>query len=173
MLLLPGLARLTQDSLNLYTSKNLALGTGPDTILAFDANLRPRDGDIAAAVRWLATNVPPRATLAVLPQGALVNYLSRHVNPSGYVVWAPPEMAAFGQEKMTRALISHGPDYLMECYVDFGEYGESVFGREKRFGLEAQQWIDTHYHAVFLIGHDWMKDGQFGIKILQRNRYEP
>jgi len=51
--------------------------------------------------------------------------------------------------------------------------GESLFGRELRFGLEAQQWIDTHYHSVFLIGHDWIKDGPFGITILQKNRYEP
>jgi hypothetical protein len=170
MLLLPGLARLTQASLNLYPFKTVPLGSGADTIVSFDPNFRPKDGDVAAALRWVEINVPPRATMAVLPQGALIAYLTRHPNPFGYVGWTPPELAAFGQEKMTRALMEHSPDYVIEYCVDYHEYGVPFFGLEKRFGLEAQQWIEAHYHSVCLIGHDWLKDGQFGIKILQKNR---
>ena len=94
---------------------------------------------------------------------------SRHINPCGYAAWNPPELAAFGQEKMTGAFIAHSPDYVIELFVDYGEYGETIFGQEKRFGLEVQQWIDAHYQPALLIGHDWLKDSQFGIKILKKN----
>ena len=173
LLLLPGLGRLTQASLALYPNKTMPIGSGADSMLAFDGSFRPNDGDVAAAVRWVETNVPRRGTLAVLPQGALISYLTRHPNPFGYVGWTPPELAAFGQEKMTRALIEHSPDYVIEYCVDYHEYGVPFFGLEKRFGLEAQQWIDAHYHSVCLIGHDWLKDNQFGIKILQKNHSAP
>jgi hypothetical protein len=49
---------------------------------------------------------------------------------------------------MTAAFIAHSPDYVIELFVNYGEYGETVFGQEKRFGLDAQQWIDAHYQLV-------------------------
>jgi hypothetical protein len=168
LMLLPGLTRLTQFSLHLYSIKNMPVGSGADTILAMGPHFRPMDAEVAAALSWVETNVPPSATLAVLPQGALLNYLSRHTNPCGYAAWNPPEMAAFGQEKMTAAFIAHSPDYVIELFVNYGEYGEGVFGQEKRFGLDVQQWIDAHYQMVQLIGHDWLQDGQFGLKILKK-----
>jgi len=170
LMLLPGLTRLTQSSLKLYSDRTLPIGSGADTILAFNPHFRPIDADVTAAWRWVETNLPPSATLAVLPQGAMLNYLSRHTNPCGYVAWNPPELAAFGQDKMTGAFIAHSPDYVIELFINYGEYDEPIFGQEKRFGLEVQQWIDAHYQQVQLIGHDWLKDGQFGIKILKKNR---
>jgi hypothetical protein len=169
LMLLPGLTRLTQSSLKLYSDRTAPIGSGADTILTFNPHFRALDGEVAEAWRWIETNMPARATLAVLPQGAMLNYLSRHANPCGYVAWNPPEMAAFGQEKMTEAFIAHSPDFVIELFVNYGEYGEAIFGQEKRFGLDLQQWIDAHYQLVQMIGHDWLKDGQFGIKILKKN----
>jgi hypothetical protein len=169
LMLLPGLTRLTQASLQLYSDKTLPVASGADAMVAFNPHFRPVDEIVANALSWVETNVPPSATLAVLPQGAILNYLSRHPNPCGYVAWNPPEVAAFGQQKMTDAFIAHSPDYVIELFVNYGEYGETYFGQQQRFGLEAQQWIDAHYQLVSLLGHDWVKDGQFGIKILKKN----
>jgi hypothetical protein len=169
LMILPGLMQLTQSSQKLYSDKTLPVGSGADTILTYNPHFRAKDADVVAAWRWIETNIPTGATLAVLPQGAMLNYLSRRVNPCGYMAWNPPEIAAFGQDKMTAAFIKSSPDYVIELSLDYGEYGEGFFGLEKRFGLEAQQWIDAHYQLVQLIGHDWLKDGQFGIKILKKN----
>jgi hypothetical protein len=99
----------------------------------------------------------------------MLNYLSRHTNPCGYCAWNPPELAAFGQSKMTAAFIRHSPDYVVLIFVNYGEYGESIFGADKRFGRDVMDWIEAHYQPVWRIGHDWLKDGQFGIKILKKN----
>ena len=172
LMLLPGLARLTQASQNMYAHKTMAVGSRADTIMAFDPHYRAKDSDLAAALSWVESNMPPRATMAVLPQGTLLNYLSRHDNPCSYTVWNPTELAAFGQEKMTGAFIASSPDYVIELYVSYADFDEPIFGQKKRFGLEVQQWIDAHYERVCLIGHDWLKDGQFGITILKKNRKE-
>jgi len=169
LMLLPGLTRLTQASLQLYSDKTAPIGSGSDTIIAFNPHFRPVDAVVAQALSWVETNMPPSATLAVLPQGAMLNYLSRHINPCGYIAWNPPEVAAFGMDKMTDALEAHPPDYVIELFVNYGEYGETVFGQEKHFGQDAQRWIDGHYELVCLLGHDWLKDNQFGIKILKKN----
>ena len=169
LMLLPGLTRLTQASLQLYSDKTAPIGSGADSILSFNPHFRPVDAVVTDALSWVETNMPPNATLAVLPQGAMLNYLSRHINPCGYVAWNPPEVAAFGMDKMTDALEAHAPDFVVELFVNYGEYGETVFGQEKRFGLDVQQWIDAHYQLVSLLGHDWLKDNQFGIKILKKN----
>jgi hypothetical protein len=171
LMLLCGLAQLPQLSLNLYSHRTMPVGSGADTILAFSPYYRPLDAEVAEALSWVQTNVAPGASLAVLPQGAMLNYLSRHPNPCGYVAWNPPEMAAFGQAKMTDAFIQHSPDYVIELFIDYSEYDEKKFGQEKRFGGDVQRWIDAHYQLVQMIGHDWLKDGQFGIKILKKTGF--
>ncbi len=168
LMLLCGLARLAQLSLNLYSHRTMPIASGADTILGFSPYYRPMDSEVAEALSWVQTHVPPGASLAVLPQGAMLNYLSRHTNPCGYVAWNPPEMAAFGQAKMTEAFIQHSPDYVIELFIDYSEYDEKNFGQEKRFGGDVQRWIDAHYQLVQMIGHDWLKDGQLGIKILKK-----
>ena len=60
-------------------------------------------GRVEARCPGFKANVPPDATLAVLPEGAMINYLSRHVNPTPCLVWVPPVMAVFGQTNMAAA----------------------------------------------------------------------
>ena len=38
------------------------------------------------ALDWIDKNIPPRATLATLPEGVMLNYLSRRVNPTMWYV---------------------------------------------------------------------------------------
>jgi hypothetical protein len=168
LMLLSGLTQFTLASSNVYSHKTLPVGSGADTILTFGPQFRAEETDIVAALDWVDTHVPPGATLAVLPQGAMLNYLSRRVNPCGYAAWNPPELAAFGQEKMTAAFIAHSPDYVILIYWDYGEYDEDVFGAKKRFGLDVMQWIKAHYAPVHQI--HWLKEqGQFAIQILKKN----
>jgi hypothetical protein len=164
-----GLGQLLLRSDRLYPGKTLAIGSGGDTMLVYQPSFRPDDAQIAAALRWIETNTPPNATLAALPQGAMLNYLARRDNPTGYLAWNPPEIAAFGQTEMTERFMHNNPDYVVLLPVDYSDYGEKYFGVEKRFGGDLARWIDAHYHVVWQTGHDWLKDGQFGLKILKRN----
>jgi hypothetical protein len=116
----------------------------------------------------MEANTPTNTTVAALPAGAMLNFLLRRANPSGYLRWNPPELAAFGEAKMTRAFEEHPPDYVLLLGVDNSEFGVRYFGDTPGFGRDLIQWINGHYQQVALIGNDWSQNGQFGIKILQR-----
>jgi hypothetical protein len=166
--LVVGLGQLLHRSNRLYPGKTLPIGSGADAMLAYQPSFRPDDAQLAAALNWIETNTAPSATLAVLPQGAMLNYLARRDNPTRFLAWNPPELAAFGQGEMTQRLIQNAPDYLALLPIDYTDYGEKYFGVEDRFGGELMRWIDANYMVVWQTGHDWLKDGQFGFKILKR-----
>jgi hypothetical protein len=166
--LLAGLVQLTLLSLSFYGWKTVPVGAGADKMWAFNLAARPMDTDILMALDWVETNTPPRATLAVLPTGVMLNYLSRRTNPCRYPVWTGLEPSAFGLQKMTDDFIRNSPDYIIVIGAGFREYGEKYFGKEKRFGGDLMNWINAHYEQRCLIGSDWVQTDRFGIKILQK-----
>jgi 4-amino-4-deoxy-L-arabinose transferase-like glycosyltransferase len=169
LVLLVGFGNLFQQSENFYASKNLAVGQGNDRIMAFgpDGNsVEARTTE--AALAWIETNVPPDATIAALPQGILLNYLSRRINPTPCLDWNPTMFTVFGQEKMTAAFEKNPPDYV--CLVEWKSYdfGVGYFGKEPGYGVELMQWIDKNYTPAQLFGSEPLKNGLFGIKVLKR-----
>jgi len=50
--------------------------------MAYGLAVDPFHGTVETALVLVEKNVPPDATLAVLPEGAMINYLSRRVNPT-------------------------------------------------------------------------------------------
>jgi hypothetical protein len=47
---------------------------------------------VAHLVDWVETNLPPQASLLVLPEGVGINYLTRRVNPTRHLNFVPPEI---------------------------------------------------------------------------------
>lgn len=169
LLLMTGFVRLFVQSQFLYRDKTVAVGRGADQIMAFDEKRNPAGPAIRTVLPWIEKNIPPDATLAVLPEGIMINYLSRRANPTRYFVWNPPELSVFGQAGMAAAFRDHNPDYILLIHRDAAEYGAKYFGQQKEFGLELMQWIQTHYEPVLLIGNEPLQSSSFGIKILKRN----
>ncbi|HXE41941.1 MAG TPA: hypothetical protein VN516_02865, partial [Candidatus Baltobacteraceae bacterium] len=83
--------QLLMPSLNNYQKLNFPVGNGGDKIIAANTETDQRGLAVGTAISWLNTNAPANATLAVVPEGAMVNYLARRVNPTRYPVWMPPE----------------------------------------------------------------------------------
>jgi hypothetical protein len=171
LLLLIGFLRLFVQSQIVYAGKTVAVGSGPDKVRTFNGKVNPAGPAIQTALAWMSANMPPESTLAVLPEGVMVNYLSRHVNPTRYLVWNPAEIASFGQENMTAAFQNHPPDFVMLIHRDASEYGAKYFGQEKRFGGDFIQWIENHYEPVCLIGSEPLRTSEFGIKIFRRKSF--
>jgi hypothetical protein len=109
----------------------------------------PFHGRVEVALSWVQTNVPPEATLAVLPEGVMINYLSRHVNPTPHLFWVPPVMAVFGQTNMAAAFEKNSPDYVVIIARNTSEFGVGFFGYYRGYGTELMQWIDDHYDRVY------------------------
>jgi hypothetical protein len=168
LMLLAGFVRLFQQSEQFYAAKNLAVGRGGDRVIATGPSGNSAEArSVETALEWIEKNVPPGATLATVPQGALINYLSRHINPTPCVDWVPTMLQVFGASTMTAAFEKTPPDYVVLVEWQPFEFGVDYFGREPGYGLEVMQWIKAHYQAVELIGQEPLQNGLFGIKILK------
>jgi hypothetical protein len=149
LVLMTGFVHLFLRSEFYYLQKNVPVGRGGDKIMAYGPTVDPFHGKVEVALSWVQKNVPPEATLAVLPEGAMINYLSRRVNPTPCLVWVPPVMAVFGQTNMTAAFEENSPDYILIIARNTSEFGVGYFGYYPRYGTELMQWIEDHYDRVY------------------------
>jgi hypothetical protein len=170
--LLAGLGRLTIQSALFYMDKDFTLGSGGDRMVTYDPHLKnPPSATVGAAMAeattWIEAHTAPTNTLAVLPEGVMLNYLTRRDNPTPYVVFAF-EVWAYGEQTMLDAYQKAPPDYIVLVQRDSSEYGVPYFGLQKGFGFDVMQWVRRNYEPVYLIGAEPLQSGAFGIKILKR-----
>jgi hypothetical protein len=171
LVLLIGFANLFLQSKKFYDAKNLAVGSAGERILASGPGGNSVEArHINAALAWIETNVPPDATIAALPQGLLLNFLSRRVNPTPDLDWNPTMFTVFSQEKMTAAFEKNPPDYVLLVNWNAYEFGiNGEFGHFPGYGVDVLRWIENHYAIAQLFGSEPLqKNGLFGIKILRR-----
>jgi hypothetical protein len=149
--LLIGFTQLWQDSQIAYGERTEMVGRGGDRMLVSKGGTHG-GLTLGRVAEWLETNTPPSSTLAVLPDGAMLNYLARRTNPTGYLRWNPTECTLFGQDNMTHAFMRTQPDYIVLIQYEVEGFKIKAFGQEVGNGLELKQWIDAHYKAVYRTG---------------------
>ena len=168
LVLMIGFVILVHDSESWYTTKTLAVGRGGDRMIAFGPQLNPTGAGVQLALEWIEQNVPRDGTLAVLPEGTTINYLSRRVNPTPCLDWTPTVLTAFGQAGTTAAFEKNPPDYIFLVERDMSEFGVGYFGGSPGYGQDVMQWIGKNYEPVYQIGAQPLRSGLFGIEILKR-----
>jgi Dolichyl-phosphate-mannose-protein mannosyltransferase len=158
----------------LYRAKRVPLGSGADRMLTIDpfasAPQKWQGIDIPGALDRVRQIAAPGATLAVLPEGVILNYLLRRETPVPFVNFMPPELMAFGEGAMVRALERQPPDIVVFIHRDTSEYGFRLFGTDPDYGRQIMTWIRGHYQSIDVIGHQPMSATGFGIEILRRAR---
>jgi hypothetical protein len=160
---------LAAQSERFYSAKKLPVGHGADTIIAQGPDANPVEArTMNLALDWIGKNILPDATLAALPQGAMLNFLSRHVNPTPSLDWNPTMLAVFGQTNMLAALKKNPPDYIAVVEWTTYEFNLDYFGKEPGYGTDVMGWIKKNYETAALFGSEPLKNGLFGIKILKR-----
>jgi len=93
------------------------------------------------------SRLPREATLATIPEGIMINYLSRRTNPTPYINLMPPEVLMFGQDRILDAFRNHPPDYVL--YVQnssSADFGFKSFRED--YGRQIFQWITENYEPV-------------------------
>jgi hypothetical protein len=150
--LLIGFSQLWLDSRFFYNQRTAWVGQGADRMLVYKTASLPSGVTLGRVADWIQTNTPPQSTLAVLPDGAMLNYLTRRDNPTGYLRWNLAESTVFGQDNMNRAFMRTKPDYIILVDFNISQFGLKPFGQDLRDGLELKRWINTHYQTVYETG---------------------
>jgi hypothetical protein len=153
-----------------YKMKSFSIGRGSDRIVTFHPKIDSRGYLMNEAVGWLRSNVDHKETFIVLPEGVMLNYLTKHTNPTRFTNFMIPEMVLFKEDVILAEFIKYSPDYFILVDKDTSEYGVKYFGQNFNYGKKIMIWINEHYDPVCLFGNEPLRDGQFGIKILKKRK---
>ena len=153
-------------SQNIYRMKTLRVGSGGDAIFAPSPAVDWRGEAFIEALRVMEA-WPRDATVAVLPEGVMINYLSRRENPTPYTSLMLPEMLTFGEGVILRSLEMAPPDYILLVHRNTAEYGVPYFGSDPRNGQAIMDWVGRRYTPIEVIGRQPLHEGGYGIAILK------
>ena len=144
-----------------FDRKTVPVGRGADAFLADER------GHAIEAVLKAIDRLPSGRTLLVLPEGVMINYLSRTPSTIPYPNFMPPELILFDEAAIVDALERTPPSHVAIAHKDTAEYGFRFFGRD--YGRALMAWVERHYHRVDLFGAEPLRDEKFGIALFEEN----
>lgn len=124
--------------------KTLTVGDGRDRFLAGE----PRGVEVERARSAIETIAAPGSTLAVMPQGLMLNYLTRRTNPLPLPNLMPPELLTAGEERLLTALAERPPDVIVLSLKDIGQRGFILTEGRYEYGEGTLAWVKKHYEIV-------------------------
>ena len=90
--------------------------------------------------------IEPAETLAVMPEGVILNFLSDRDNPVPYTTYGSGEVMIFGEDNILASFESNPPDFLLIVHQDGSEFGRRFFGRD--YARKIWTWITAEYHCL-------------------------
>lgn len=151
-----------------YGRKNYVVGSGRDYVVTYDPAYDSRGPAINRLLERIEQTIPRKASLLVLPEGVMVNYLARRTNPTPYVTFMPPELAIYGEPSMLETIQNDPPDFIVLASKDMEEYGVGPFGKDPAYGSLMMTWVSAHYETIWQIVGKPGRPGQFGAELLRR-----
>ena len=153
-----------------YREKDFVVGEGGDAILDYRPRIEPRAEAVRQALQRVETLVPPDGTLVAMPEGVMINYLTRRANPTPYTTFMPTELAVYGEPAVLASLKATPPDYVLLVHKDTREFGVGYFGADPRYGTQIMEWVRSQYDPIEVIQHEPLVSRRFGIKIMKRRQ---
>lgn len=128
-----------------YLSDNRVPLVGTGNTLSVTPQLA---GEIAGLLRQIETRTRPQDGLVVLPEGAVLNYLTGRLNPTRYKLLIPGYLTRQNEAEVVRALRRNPPGAIVIWSGPTEGYGYRFFGED--YGLLVQKWIEKQYEFVKL-----------------------
>jgi hypothetical protein len=139
------LAILNRDAQNFDAKQYTVAPATPDAFRATTCGLEVQQ--LCDQIRQLT---PQNGTVAVFPQGLMINYLSRRANPIPNVNFMPPEVLAAGEQTFINALQQHPPDLIIITSTVIQDNHFSLDGKDL-YGQKMLSWITKNYQPVEVI----------------------
>jgi hypothetical protein len=171
-LLLPGVAILMAQSKHVWQMKTYAIGEGPDRFYTFP----PRNEPIGAMVQTVAKFLSQQQgdqTLLVLPEGLMINYLTRLRSPLTPVFFYSVFTEDGREALLVDELQRQPPDFVVVISRDLREFGINRYGEAPGRGQLLLRWVGANYRVIKAVGGDPLDVQQRGAIILQRDGAQP
>ena len=161
ILLLCGVLSILAQSKTMEVAKTLPIGSGHDLFYAYPKTVS-FDGELVKNVtETLLKNSSPQ-TLVVVPEGIMINYLTRKVSPvSAQAFYTNRKL----EQELVKTLDKNKPDKFVLISRDLTEYGVTQFGAKGQSGELIVDWILHHYKVSASHGQDPLKLASAGATV--------
>jgi hypothetical protein len=167
-LLASGVCVLTSESRDLLTAKTFPVGEGRDRFFAYDPRTERTGEFVRAVVEALAQLDPDgRGAVLVLPDGQMINYLSRTRSPVPAANFFSSAMARGREKRTVESLRARPPEWVVIISRDLREFGVTRYGDREGQGREILGWLHDNYRIVASSGGDPLQ-GQDGVLLWAR-----
>jgi hypothetical protein len=163
-LILCGGGAITPVSLEWLSAHDLPVADGSDRFYAFNPQFEPTGALVEAARQYLAADSSAR-TLVVLPEGIMLNYLTRLPSPLPFYLFDPAILTPEIRRALLEKLRAEPPDRVVIVSRDMSDFGVERFGDSLEHGQELLEFVQDHYQPVFRIGGDPLDVNQRGVII--------
>ena len=155
-----------------YRMKTFSIGKNYDRIKTYEqTNLYFYGYAIKKTINWINDNIGKKETFAVLPEGVMLNYLTRRKNPTKYTNFMMPELICYGENNIIKDFEFNSPDYIILIHqLPSEQYGVGHFGKGSLYGEKIMKWINKNYKSCKLFGNEPFMNEKFGVKILIKRR---
>jgi hypothetical protein len=85
-------------------------------------------------------------SLAVLPEGAMINFITRKPNPTPFINMMPPEWTIFGKDNILASYRSNPPDLI--CFINTSIISYGIESFEESYGLPIVAFTEEHYEEI-------------------------
>ena len=152
----------------IYELKNYPVAEGRDRFLTFDSRVNNRGPIMNETLKYIDKLMSKKDTFIVLPEGVMINYLSRKSNPSRYFEFTPNFVEAIGEEKILDVISPTHPSFIILSEKDTSEHGAQYFGKNYAFNIYS--WIANNYAKILIIGAEPLTGNGFGIIIAKKKK---
>jgi ABC-type amino acid transport system permease subunit len=153
-------------SRQIYVLKTFAVGQGPDRFFTYNPQISSQGPLMQRALQTIEETLKKDETFVVLPEGVILNYLSRRPNPSPYIYTIPHVLEVVGEDNILASYQKCRPDCIIVVHRETPECGPRYLGYD--YGLKITDWIDRHYIPTHIVGHHPFTGRRFGILIARR-----
>ena len=119
---------------------------------------------VALIAAELEESLPDGATVLVLPEGIMLNWLTRRTTPTRYLNFMPPELAIWPEQDVVEELERHPPDAVVLLHKDTSEYGVSYFGASL-YGSYLRSWLERGFEPTQRYGEEPFTSTRYGAEI--------
>jgi len=153
-------------SYDLFQLKNNPVGTQRDFIMDYDPRIDSKGTRVQEAIEYINQELPPDTGLATIPQGNIINFMTRHPNPLYYHTFNPGQAMIRGEDKYFTNLKTVSPNHILLVDTDTSILGVRYFGQD--YAKESFRWIQQNYEIEKQFGAVPFSGRGFGIQILKK-----
>lgn len=127
--------------------KNYCIKTGRGAICV-DESFYQSTFDL---IKYIDKKTKPIDKILILPEGAMINFLTNRTSDNIYISLIPPYIDAFGEKNIIEHFKKNSPDYIIFNNWNSQDYGFSYICKD--YAVSFCQYVQQNYHYEATIAH--------------------